>query len=245
MTRKQFIESHGATCKNWNWSWSFINKSKRLIIFGAWVQFSDSRWAMIFSENWKVNARGHKSKGYSQSREHIRLIEEEGYQLMTFPMQPADPSWKYGEIPKIKSFTPELAKKTLTRVGITRYAADIGAPITLAEELPSFGKFPEGARHSVTINAYERNPKARAACIAYHGHTCAVCGFDFASVYGSIGEGSIHVHHIIAIGKVGKEYEVDPIADLIPVCPNCHAMIHHTEPALTVERLRKNLREKK
>jgi hypothetical protein len=48
MTRKLFIESHGATCKNWNWSWSFINKSERLIIFGAWVQFEDSRGAIIF-----------------------------------------------------------------------------------------------------------------------------------------------------------------------------------------------------
>ena len=24
MTRKQFIESQGATCLNWNWSWSFV-----------------------------------------------------------------------------------------------------------------------------------------------------------------------------------------------------------------------------
>lgn len=245
MSRKQFIESHGATCKNWNWSWSFINKAKRLIIFGAWVQPADSRGVKIFSEDWQVNARGHKSKGYSQSREHIRLIEEGGYQLMTFLMEPADPSWKDGEIPKIKSFTPELAKKTLTKVGTTWYAADTGAPIPLAEELVSPGKFPEGARHIVTINAYERNPKARAACIAHHGHVCAVCGFDFASVYGSIGEGFIQVHHIIGIGKIGKEYKVDPIADLIPVCPNCHAMIHRTDPALTVEQLRKNLQKQK
>ena len=164
---------------------------------------------------------------------------------MTFLMEPADPSWKDGEIPKIKSFTSELSKKTLTKVGATWYAADTGAPIPLAEELVSPGKYPEGARHIVTINAYERNPKARAACIAHHGHVCAVCGFDFASVYGSIGEGFIHVHHIIGIGKIGKEYKVDPIADLIPVCPNCHAMIHRTDPALTVEWLRKNLQEKK
>ena len=164
---------------------------------------------------------------------------------MTFLMEPADPSWKDGEIPKIKSFTPELAKKTLTRVGKNWYASNIGAPTPLAEELGSPEKFPEGARHSVTINAYERNPKARAACIAYHGHTCVVCGFNFAAVYGSVGEGFIHVHHILAIGRIGKEYEVDPIADLIPVCPNCHAMIHRTDPALTVEQLRKTLLEQK
>ncbi|MBZ6758337.1 HNH endonuclease, partial [Klebsiella grimontii] len=25
MNRKQFIQSRGATCRNWTWSWSFIN----------------------------------------------------------------------------------------------------------------------------------------------------------------------------------------------------------------------------
>ena len=36
----------------------------------------------------------------------------------------------------------------------------------------------------------------------------------------------IHVHHVTPISKVGREYKIDPIKDLIPLCPNCHAMIH-------------------
>lgn len=87
MTRKQFIESHGATCNNWTFSWSFINESDQLIIFGAWDQFTNDKTAMILSEDWRVNRRGGKSNGYDQSREHIRLIEEEGYRLMTFPIR--------------------------------------------------------------------------------------------------------------------------------------------------------------
>ncbi len=35
MSRKQFIESLGATCANWNGSWSFINESKKEINFGV------------------------------------------------------------------------------------------------------------------------------------------------------------------------------------------------------------------
>ena len=101
---------------------------------------------------------------------------------------------------------------------------------SLPEELVTAEKFPEGARHSVIINAYERNPKARAACIAHHGDLCAVCGFNFAKAYGALGDGFIHVHHIVPIGEIGKQYEIDPKKDLIPVCPNCHAMIHHVEP---------------
>ncbi|HCB1572990.1 TPA: HNH endonuclease, partial [Klebsiella quasipneumoniae] len=36
MNRKQFIQSRGATCRNWTWSWSFINHDDQLVIFGAW-----------------------------------------------------------------------------------------------------------------------------------------------------------------------------------------------------------------
>jgi len=35
-------------------------------------------------------------------------------------------------------------------------------------------------------------------------------------IFGALGEGFIHVHHIVPIGKMGKQYEIDPIADLIP-----------------------------
>ncbi|WP_422678748.1 hypothetical protein [Christiangramia echinicola] len=35
-----------------------------------------------------------------------------------------------------------------------------------------------------------------------------------------------------------KEYNVDPIRDLIPVCPNCHFMLHKRTPAFTIEELK-------
>ena len=84
MNRKQFIESQGATCKNWTWSWSFVNESKRLVIFGAWDKNTSGKTAKILSEDWETE-RGHKQPGYAQALEHIRLIEEDGYRLMTFP----------------------------------------------------------------------------------------------------------------------------------------------------------------
>ncbi len=86
MSRKQFIESQGATCKNWTWSWSFINKSEKFIIFGAWDIHNDGNTTLILGEDWATSRKGGKQPGYPQSREHIRLIEEEGYQLKTFPM---------------------------------------------------------------------------------------------------------------------------------------------------------------
>jgi len=84
----------------------------------------------------------------------------------------------------------------------------------------------EGAKKIVEVNAYERNPVARAKCIEYHGCCCKICGIDFEKAYGDFAKGFIHVHHIKPIHEIGEEYEVDPINDLIPVCPNCHAMLH-------------------
>ena len=99
-------------------------------------------------------------------------------------------------------------------------------------------KFTEGAVRQVTINAYERDPKARAACIEEYGSTCQVCKFNFETAYGAIGKGFIHVHHKIDIATVGESYQFDPINDLIPVCPNCHAMLHTDTPAMSIEKLK-------
>ena len=57
MSRKKFIESQGATCKNWTWSWSFINEAKKFIIFGAWDVYDEGNMTLIFSEDWKLVVR--------------------------------------------------------------------------------------------------------------------------------------------------------------------------------------------
>lgn len=96
----------------------------------------------------------------------------------------------------------------------------------------------EGAVRYETVKAYERDTKARARCIEAHGAVCAVCGFDFGINYGAPAAGFIHVHHIRALASIGTQYEVNPIEDLRPVCPNCHAVIHMTNPPRTIEEVR-------
>jgi predicted HNH restriction endonuclease len=88
-------------------------------------------------------------------------------------------------------------------------------------------KLPEGALFERLVNAYERNPLARQECLKKYGTNCFVCGFSFGAIYGETMDGFIHVHHLRLLSKVGKDYKVDSIADLRPVCPNCHAVIHH------------------
>lgn len=101
--------------------------------------------------------------------------------------------------------------------------------------------YTEGASKQVLVNQYERDPKARSACIRHWGCACFVCGFDFGKTYGDMGEGFIHVHHLTDIAAIGCEYEVDPYRDLRPVCPNCHAMLHTQRPALDIDALRSKL----
>lgn len=233
MSRKQFIESNGATCANWNWSWSFINPAEKFIIFGAWDKHTGSGRSLIFSEEWQT-LNGRKQPGYEQSREHIRLIEEEGYQLKTFPMKYSD---EYANADgsgraKIESFEQVLTDKHLSRDGHEWYATDKNFNFSLPDEVDSTETYIEGAVKTVQVNAYERNPHARAKCIEHHGTKCVVCSFDFKEVYGDIGEDYIHVHHIKPLHQIKSEYVLNPINDLIPVCPNCHAMLHKTDAIL-------------
>lgn len=98
----------------------------------------------------------------------------------------------------------------------------------MADELPILecNKLKEGTKKRVLVNSYERNYKARQVCIEYYGSICSICGFDFGQFYGDEFEGKIHVHHLKALYEINEEYEVDPINDLRPVCPNCHLALH-------------------
>jgi HNH endonuclease len=107
--------------------------------------------------------------------------------------------------------------------------------VFLPEELSSPEHLLEGAKTQITVNAYERNPEARAECLKKFGYACTVCGFDFEAVYGVIGHAFIHVHHLTKLSDIGKEYVVNPITDLCPVCANCHAMIHRRKDHYTIK----------
>ena len=106
-------------------------------------------------------------------------------------------------------------------------------------------KYFEGSPRLVLTKRHERNPEARKRCIEHFGAICVCCNLDFEITYGFIGKGFIHVHHLERISDVGRNYEVDPIKDLRPVCPNCHAMIHRQSPPLTINEIKEILIDNK
>lgn len=83
-----------------------------------------------------------------------------------------------------------------------------------------------GIGKKVLVNKYERNPVARRKCLEIHGTSCVICGFNSADVYGMEFDDKIEVHHIVPIHEINEDYKVDPETDLIPVCPNCHMILH-------------------
>lgn len=97
--------------------------------------------------------------------------------------------------------------------------------------------FWEGHVQVVRVNKYERNLQARRKCISHFGPQCQVCQVRLTDIYGPLALEYIQVHHLRPISEIGERYKVDPLTDLIPVCPNCHAMLHRDNPPLSVEKL--------
>ena len=104
--------------------------------------------------------------------------------------------------------------------------------------------FNEGNKKPVSHTVLVRSRAAREKSIEFHGYFCNICGFDFEKTYGDIGKHYIEVHHITLIGKLSSAegYEgTDPEHDLIPVCSNCHAIIHRKNPPYTPDEICKKL----
>lgn len=108
----------------------------------------------------------------------------------------------------------------------------------LPEEITHPNVFYEGALRTISVNVYERNPKARKECLEEYGTRCGVCDFDFFEKYGEVGADFIHVHHLKPLAEIGKEYKINPVLDLLPVCPNCHAIIHKRNPPYSIDEVK-------
>jgi 5-methylcytosine-specific restriction protein A len=117
----------------------------------------------------------------------------------------------------------------------------VASPGLLPEEVIDPGAYIEGACRRISVNAYERDHMARTRCIEHYGAECFICGLNFGRVYGPAAEGYIHVHHVRPLSTVAGSYAVDPVADLRPVCPNCHAMIHLNGECLSIDEVRQML----
>lgn len=136
-----------------------------------------------------------------------------------------------------------LASETDHRLAQPAYLDDeSGTTQLIPEEVTEDERYVEGAVRQVVVNAYERDRGARARCLAHYGPVCAACGMSFERWYGPDAAGIIHVHHVVPLHEIGEAYQVDPIRDLRPICPNCHAVIHARKPARSIDEVARMVR---
>lgn len=148
--------------------------------------------------------------------------------------------WAYAHSASVVTFLNEYLGRTLPQPPGTAAAAD--APVA-GGEASDTRDFIEGERRTLVHDVHERDPRARRACIEARGTRCAACGLSFAERYGALGAGFIEVHHLTPIAHAEGARPVDPARDLVPVCPNCHRMLHREDPPLAPEELRRRIAE--
>ncbi len=94
--------------------------------------------------------------------------------------------------------------------------------------------YSEGESRMIFVKHRKREAKLRKEKIQDHMQKnggkliCEVpcCNFDFNAVYGELGKGYAHVHHLLPLSKAGDDGISTTLDDLAVVCANCHAMIH-------------------
>ena len=132
----------------------------------------------------------------------------------------------YSNFLQSKAFTSLFKPKRTRKTKPT--PADAQHQTTLSQ--PTERELTEGERKHTEFERLHRNPALRQACINRYGYQCQCCGMNFADVYGEqLGARFIEVHHLQMLSTYDESRPQDYVENLVPLCANCHAMIHHIE----------------
>jgi hypothetical protein len=124
--------------------------------------------------------------------------------------------------------------KTKIKKKISRGQGHISAKRTFA----TFDKFQEGYNKEIRREITLRNQSLIKSARKYFEPTCTVCGFEFGKIYGKHGDGFIEFHHLIPLSEGGR---ATSIKDIVPVCANCHRMLHRGKQIMKIRDLKKLL----
>jgi predicted HNH restriction endonuclease len=225
--------------------WLSSSKNVHLYVsykFLAYIKFTSDNQGIVLSSQYHNQIRRDTEDGSELlSSSLLSLIKEyEDHQQWAFLDSNRNGHYEI----TIQNNAPESFFKRLyeTILDIAKNVASQEEGNIFPEELKNDDNqkpFYEGSVKQITVNSYERDTKARQECIAIHGLSCAVCGFNFEAKYGKLGKDFIHVHHLKPLAEIQAEYRVDPEKDLRPICPNCHAMLHSRKEIFTIDKLKK------
>lgn len=189
-------------------------------------------------------------EGQTQRRTDHLLInhKEDGNEIIVFYRKRKDevPNFGFRYLGQFSYYSHTSDETPATPTRFILYPLDILPEEEKAESEvaePSYLPMVEGKERTRIQTYYERNPKLRAQAIKIHGTKCIVCGFDFGKRYGPFGEGYIEIHHVTPHSSIKGEREIDPKKDLVPICSNCHRMIHKPKDTwLTIDDIQKMIK---
>lgn len=162
---------------------------------------------------------------------HRRLVAEAARRKRLSPFRHA---FSLG----VLSYLDEAAEDARARLPRPEYFDEAEAHVVRSPDEALTTAFIEGGSRAILVNAYERDPEARRRCIDHYGFACSACDMRFGERYDDVVKELIHVHHLRPLSEIRAAYRVDPIADLRPICPNCHAVAHARKPPFTIEEVR-------
>lgn len=137
---------------------------------------------------------------------------------------------------KINKFLYELEFIDLNNIDKNFYNEEIEYD---EDDYKEYNFIKEGSSFYSYSKKYERDPKNRLRAIKIHGTKCIACGFDFEQAYGVRGRGFIEIHHVNPLYTLEGEMVINPKTDLVPLCSNCHRMVHRErENILTINELK-------
>jgi len=225
--------------KGGNWDTGVVEHNGEFLIFAN--VGTEGRTGHNYGNRWEgSHLRWYHKSGSHLGWESVQRLLEAGRITHVFWRSANDEPFEYAG----SATALEIADTCPVEILWSFNPADTSAsdPLVQNPEWLSSGTYREGDTRQVLVNAYERDPAARRACLAHHGYACSVCNLRFEDRYGVLGAAFVHVHHLVPLSEVGPGYRVDPVSDLRPVCPNCHAMLHRRRPPLSLEELRALLR---
>jgi predicted HNH restriction endonuclease len=167
---------------------------------------------------------------------------------------------RYGYRPARSFFVVHGGKRYLTRLstGLTKAFSELadlrwptveGTPAS--EEVSQRAQataleFSEGERSQRESTFFRRNSRLRKEAIKRFGMQCVVCRMDFGERYGSAGTGYIEVHHLNPLAErmdtIAGTAIMTRLDEVVPVCANCHRVLHRRRPTMTIAELKASLR---
>ena len=166
----------------------------------------------------------------------IAVPTKQGAQyLEVIPASRANNHWRDG----VRSTDLATFQRIVTAAGLAPIIVSEGDLFKWSAAGNDLESDQEGSVTLRYVTTYERNPRYRRQAIAIHGLRCMACDLDMGEIYGPLGEGLIHVHHVEPVSTFEAPKRIDPACDLVPVCPNCHSVIHRKKTStLSITALR-------